>query len=164
MVSRPGAAKSASAARTRARRLAMQALYQWQMTAMEAAEIVAQFEADPEFRSADKAYFEELVDKTIANIQTLDDYYSPALTRPINEVNPVERAILRLATYELWKRIDVPYKVVINEAVALTKKFGAEQGHTFVNGVLDQMARRLRTVEHPQGHSGGGVPGLGGNA
>lgn len=154
-----------NAARSRARRLAMQALYQWQFTAMDAHEILAQFEQDEaELRNADRGYFRELVERVTAGAVELDACYAPALNRPLEEVNPVERAILRIATYELMHRIDIPYKVVINEAVALTRKFGAEQGHSFVNGVLDQVARRLRGLEHPRGESGGGLPGTGGGA
>ena len=163
MSASPAAGKAhPNAARSRARRLAMQALYQWQFTAMDAGEILAQFEQDEaELRNADRAYFRELVERGIALATQLDACYAPALNRPLEEVNPVERAILRLASYELMHRIDIPYKVVINEAVALTRKFGAEQGHGFVNGVLDQVARRLRAVEHPRGEPGG-LPGTGG--
>lgn len=165
MAASPAAGRShPNAARSRARRLAMQALYQWQFTAMDAGEILAQFEQDEaELRNADRAYFRELVERVVATATELDECYAPALNRSLDEVNPVERAILRLATYELMHRIDIPYKVVINEAVALTRKFGAEQGHGFVNGVLDQVARRLRAVEHPQGAPGGGLPGAGGS-
>jgi N utilization substance protein B len=81
----------------------------------------------------------------------------PYLDRPLKDLDPVERAVLRMATYELMSRIDVPYKVIINEAVNLTKKFGAEQAYKYINGVLDHTARKLRAVEHPQGEGGSGL-------
>lgn len=137
-----------AAARSRARRLALQALYQWQMTATDSGELLAQFEQSDEFRGADGEYFRELVQRVIQDVSELDGLYRPYLDRKPEEVDPVERAVLRLATRELRDRIDVPYRVVLNEAVALTRKFGAEQAHTFVNGVLDRVARDLRQVEY----------------
>ena len=134
-------------ARSKARRLAMQAVYQWQMTAHDAADILAQFLADEENSGIDASYFEALVRGVVQGHVALDALLAPTLARPLHEVDPVERAVLRLAAYELQQRLDVPYKVVLNEAVALTKKFGAEQGHTFVNAALDKLARELRAVE-----------------
>lgn len=136
-----------SAARSKARRLAMQAVYQWQMTAQDVADILAQFLADEDNRGADNDYFEALVRGVVQGCTALDALLAPTLARPLAEVDPVERAVLRVAAFELQKRLDVPYRVVLNEAVALTKKFGAEQGHTFVNAALDKLARELRTVE-----------------
>ncbi|WP_297527991.1 transcription antitermination factor NusB [Thiohalobacter sp.] len=137
-----------AAARSRARRLALQALYQWQMTATDPGELLAQFEHSDEYRGADGEYFRELVQRVIQDVAEIDGLYRPYLDRKPDEVDPVERAVLRLATRELRDRIDVPYRVVLNEAVALTRKFGAEQAHTFVNGVLDRVARDLRQVEY----------------
>ncbi|WJW76222.1 transcription antitermination factor NusB [Thiohalobacter sp. IOR34] len=139
--------KPSPAARNRARRLAMQALYQWQLSATEPTELVRQFESDDEFRGVDRDYFEALVRGVTDAVEELDALFEADLDRPLKEIDPVEKAVLRLAAYELRSRLDVPYRVVLNEAVALTKKFGAEQAHTYVNGVLDKLARRLRSAE-----------------
>lgn len=150
-------AKPQAAQRTRARRLAMQALYQWDLSGNNLSDIEAQFVEDEGFDKADADYFHELLHKVPAKLDEVEEAFSPYLDRPIKEIDPVERAVLRMASYELLVRIDVPYKVIINEAVNLTKKFGAEQAHKYINGVLDQTARKLRAVEHPQGSGGNGV-------
>lgn len=142
-----GPGRYSSAARSKARRLAMQAVYQWQMTAQDAAYIIAQFRADEDNRGADNEYFEALVRGVVQGYEQLDALLAPTLARPLHEVDPVERAVLRMAAFELQQRLDVPYRVVLNEAVALAKKYGAEQGHTFVNAALDRLARDLRAVE-----------------
>jgi N utilization substance protein B len=142
-----GPGRFPAAARSKARRLAMQAVYQWQMTAHGAADILAQFLADEDNRGADAEYFEALVRGVVQGHAALDALLAPVLARPLDEVDPVERAVLRVAAFELQQRLDVPYRVVLNEAVALTKKYGAEQGHTFVNAALDKLARDLRAVE-----------------
>lgn len=142
-----GPGRYANAARAKARRIAMQAVYQWQMTAQDAADVLAQYLADDDNKGADAEYFEALVRGVLHSQAAIDSLLEPVLARPLNEVDPVERAVLRVATYELQQRLDVPYRVVLNEAVALAKKFGAEQGHTFVNAALDKLARELRAVE-----------------
>jgi len=153
----PQPAKPQAAQRTRARRLAMQALYQWDMSGNNLSDIEAQFVEEEGFEKADADYFNELLHKIPAMLDEVEEAFIPYLDRPVKEIDPVERAVLRMATYELLTRIDVPYKVIINEAVNLTKKFGAEQAHKYINGVLDQTARALRAVEHPQGKGGSGV-------
>ena len=135
------------AARSKARRLAMQAVYQWQMNALDAADLIAQYLADEDNRNADAEYFGTLLRGVVHGHAVLDELLAPTLARPLDEVDPVERAVLRVAAFELQQCLDVPYRVVLNEAVALTKKFGAEQGHTFVNAALDKLARTLRAVE-----------------
>ena len=135
------------AERTRARRCALQAVYQWQMTAMDIGDIVAQFAGSSEYQGIDPDYFRELLQGVVQNVSQLDAELSPALDRKMELVDPIERAVLRIATYELLFRADVPCRVILNEAVALTRKFGAEQGYAFVNGVLDQLAHRLRAAE-----------------
>ena len=142
-----GPGRFSTAARGKARRLAMQAVYQWQMTAQDVADILMQFLSDEDNRGADVEYFEALVRGVVEGHTTLDVLLAPTLARPLDEVDPVERAVLRVAAFELQQRLDVPYRVVLNEAVALAKKFGAEQGHTFVNAALDKLARELRAVE-----------------
>lgn len=135
------------AARSKARRLAMQAVYQWQMNALDAADLIAQYLADEDNRNADAEYFGMLLRGVVYGHAVLDELLAPTLAWPLDEVDPVERAVLRVAAFELQQCLDVPYRVVLNEAVALTKKFGAEQGHTFVNAALDKLARTLRAVE-----------------
>ncbi|MBK1691585.1 transcription antitermination factor NusB [Ectothiorhodospira mobilis] len=131
-------------ARRHARRLAMQALYQWQLTGYPAREILTQYADDPEMEKADWEYFRRLLLGVTAESAQLDAAIGPHLDRPMEQVDPVERALLRLAAYELHHCPEVPYKVVIHEAVALAKKYGAEQGHRFVNGVIDKVAAGLR--------------------
>jgi len=149
--------KASNALRTRARRLAMQALYQWDLSATDLADIEAQFLEDEDFSRVDKNYFHELLHQVPARLDEVEQAFSPYLDRPLKDLDPVERAVLRLASYELMARIDIPYKVIINESVNLTKKFGAEQAHKYINGVLDNTARRLRASEHLRGQGGRGL-------
>jgi N utilization substance protein B len=130
-----------------ARRCAAQALYEWQMTGQDPNRIAAQFLADEDLRKADPDYFRELVQQVPARAAEIDTALEPFLDRPLAQVDPVERAILRIGGYELTQRPDIAYRIVINEAVELAKVFGAEQGHRFVNGVLDKLARAVRPVE-----------------
>lgn len=126
------------------RRLAMQAVYQWQMTGQGADEIDRQFQEGAELSRADGDYFHALLRGVLAQVDELDRALAPHIERRIDNVDPVERAILRCACFELAHCPDVPYKVIINEAVELTKQFGSDQGHKFVNGVLDKVAPKLR--------------------
>ena len=134
-------------ARGKARRLAMQALYQWQMTADDIDGIERQFIEENDMKNVDQDYFSELLLGVLKEISSIDSELEKHMPRSINSVDPVERAILRIATYEFIKRLDVPYRVVLNEAVVLTKKFCSEKSHTFVNAVLDKVARDTRTHE-----------------
>jgi N utilization substance protein B len=133
--------------RHRARRLAIQALYQWQVTRLDIAEIEQQFRAEGENANADLDYFGELLRGTVAHVDDIDKELTQVIDRPLAEVDQVERAILRLGTYELIHHVDVPYRVVINEAIKLAKVFGAEHGHKYANSVLDKVARKLRATE-----------------
>jgi N utilization substance protein B len=133
--------------RSWARRYAMQAIYQWQMTGQDVAVIEAQFQDDQDMGKADVGYFQELLHQVPVRVQEIDTALTPFLDRPVPQIDPVELAILRIAGYELMQRLDIPYRVVINEAVEIAKKFGAEQGHRFINGVLDKAARQLRPHE-----------------
>jgi len=139
--------KSSSSKRSWARRCAAQALYQWQLTGQEPTTIASQFLADQDLPKADPDYFQELVHQVPALAQEIDAAFAPFLDRPLAQVDPVEQAILRIAVYELRYRPDIPYKVIINEAVELAKRFGAEQGHRFINGVLDRAAHEIRSQE-----------------
>jgi transcription antitermination protein NusB len=136
--------------RRQSRRLAMQALYQWQMTGNNVQDVLKQFLTTQDVGRADLDYFQELLTSIPGMVDKLDAALEPFMERRMEEVDPVERAILRLSAYELISRPDIPYRVVINEAIDLTKKFGADQAHRFVNGVLDQAVRELRKLETAQ--------------
>ena len=140
-------AASRTQARRRARRGAVQAIYQWQLGNASAADIRTEFRERDGMENADWAFFDALVEGVIGNAVELDAALSGHLDREVAELDPVERAILRLATLELLAHADVPFRVVINEAVALARTFGAEQSHRYVNGVLDALARELRPHE-----------------
>ncbi|MEN4904475.1 transcription antitermination factor NusB [Luteimonas sp. TWI1416] len=133
--------------RSRARRRALQAVYAMQMSGAQAREIVAQFAHEQAKEVADLAYFEDLVHGVGSRYRELDAALAPFLDREIDEVDPIERAMLRIAAYELQHRVDVPYRVVIDEALRTVKRFGSEHGHTYVNGVLDRAAAQWRAPE-----------------
>jgi len=134
-------------ARKKARQRALQALYQWQLTGESLGVIEAQFLQDHPWAKVDVSYFKELLHGVPQNVQKLDEALQPHMTRSMESVDPIERAILRMATFELMQRLDIPYRVVINEAVDLTKLFGATDGHKFINGVVDKVAADLRATE-----------------
>jgi N utilization substance protein B len=134
-------------ARSRARRRALQAIYAWQLSGGNANGIIAQFAHEQAHEVADLAYFEDLVRGVIQHTGELDGALAEFVDRGVDQVDPVERAALRIAAYELRHRLDVPYRVVLNEAIDSTKRFGSEHGHTYVNGVLDHAAAAWRTVE-----------------
>ncbi|MDX5373503.1 MAG: transcription antitermination factor NusB [Pseudomonadaceae bacterium] len=140
-------AKGKIAQRRVARSLAMQALYQWHMAGQSLNEIEAQFRVDNDFSGVDGAYFHEILTGVARQKPELDAAFAPFLSIPLEELDPVELAILRLSAWELKSRVDVPYKVVINEGIELAKVFGATDGHKFVNGVLDKLAPVLRAAE-----------------
>ncbi len=133
--------------RSKARIRAVQAIYQWQMTGQEIGAIHDHFLAEHPMEGVDRDYFQELVFGVVRQAYALDDEITPFLDRDLQEVDPVERAILRLGVFELARRPDVPYRVVINEAVELAKSFGSEAGHKYVNGILDRVAGKLRKDE-----------------
>ena len=136
-----------AAERRKARHYGMQALYQWHMAGASLSDIEAEFLADYDFSHVDLAYFQALLHQVPASVDELDAAIEPLLDRKLDQLDPIERTLLRMGMYELTHRIDVPYKVVINEEVALAKKFGATDSHKYVNGVLDKAARELRKVE-----------------
>ena len=133
--------------RARARRFAMQALYQWDLSGTDLPLIRRQFLEAEDFSKADQKYFIELLSELPRQVDIIDNTISGYIDRPVVQLDPVERAVLRLAVYELLFRPDIPYRVTINEAVQLTRKFGAVQGHAYVNGVLDKAAHKLRSAE-----------------
>lgn len=139
--------KHKSIARHKARELALQAIYQWQYTHDSASEIELQFHEDNEMSLIDIDYFSELLHKVPVNVHEIDTLIEEVIDRPFYELNPVELAVLRISTYELMHRCDVPYKVVINEALQITKTYGSTDGFKYVNGVLDKLAKALRPLE-----------------
>jgi len=136
-----------SRGRSLARRYAMQSIFQWQLKGQDEDLVDLHFIVEKDRNKIDRAYFEELVHQVVERVATLDDEISPLLDRPILELDPVERAVLRLGTYEFMCKLDVPYRVVINEAVELCKRYGAENSHKYINGVLDKLAKKLRSIE-----------------
>ncbi|MDQ3056828.1 MAG: transcription antitermination factor NusB [Pseudomonadota bacterium] len=133
--------------RSRARRRAMQAIYAWQMSGGNVDGVITQFAHEQAHEVADLEYFEDLVRGVMQHQADLDAALLPFIDREIAQVDPIERAVLRIAAYELRHRLDVPYRVVINEAIETAKRFGAEHGHTYVNGVLDPAAVQWRDIE-----------------
>ncbi len=134
-------------ARRRARELTLQALYQWQLSGQTTAYIEKQFVDGKDYAKADQSYFGVLFPGTVKESDNLQAALTPCLDRKFSELSPVERGILLLASYELIHQIDIPYRVVINEAVELAKSFGGTDGHKYVNGVLDKVAASVRSVE-----------------
>lgn len=141
------AGRPKASARRKARSFALQALYSWQIADMPLSDIEAQFRTDNDFKKVDGAYFHELLTGVPRNLDEIDGHLATVIDRPVKEVDPIELAILRIGVYELVKRIDVPYKVVINEGIEMAKIFGATDGHKYINGILDKLAPTLRSVE-----------------
>lgn len=140
--------KVSSGARRKARHYGMQALYQWHMTGADPKIIEAEFAADNDMTHVDREYFRELIHNIPLQTESLDQSYTRYLrTKALVELDPITLALIRIAAYELKQRIDVPYRVVITEAVSLAKKFGATDSYKFINGVLDQLAAELRQPE-----------------
>jgi N utilization substance protein B len=137
-----------SGARTVARKLALQALYRWQLNACEWQDLVSEFATDADMPRADAEYFQALVAAICGSHDELDAALAPLLDRKPAELDPVEHALLLIGSYELQHRPEVPFRVVINEAVNLARRFGATDGHKFINGVLDRAARLWRIQEH----------------
>lgn len=133
--------------RHKARRFAVQAIYQWQMAGAPIKEIQLQYLTEKDNTKFDTEYFGVLLNGVVEHQAEIDDLLTPFMSRTIHEVDPIERAVLRIASYELLHCLEVPYKVVLNEALDLTKTFGTSDGYKFVNGVLDKMARKTRAVE-----------------
>jgi transcription antitermination protein NusB len=134
-------------ARRRARELTLQALYQWQLSGQTVAFIEKQFVEGKDYDKADQNYFGLLFPGTVKESEKLQAALMPYIDRKFAELSPIERAILLLAGYELTHQIDIPYRVVINEAIELAKSFGGTDGHKYVNGVLDKFAAEVRAAE-----------------
>lgn len=133
--------------RRRSREFALQALYQWQLNGSNADTLIAQLSEGEGYAKVDQPYFAELVKGTIATAAELEQKISQHVDRPLKELSPIECGVLMLACFELTTQLDVPYKVIINEAIELAKTFGGTDGHKYVNGVLDKIAPTLRGDE-----------------
>ena len=145
---------SGAGARTRARELMVQALYQKQIAGHTTAELVAQFRDDPSYERVDHEFFDELF-PAISNGQAgLEGKIDGLIDRPLEQLDPIELSILLIGVHELEHRIDIPYKVVINEGVNLARRFGALDGHKYINACLDVAAQSLRAVEIQAATSG----------
>ena len=132
--------------RKRARDLLVQALYQWKLSGNDPIQIEAEFRAD-NGKKVDWEFFHHAMSYITEHAVELNKLYAPHLDRPVDQLDPIETGILLLGMFELSQRIDVPYKVVINECVELAKKYGATESHKYINGVLDKAARALRKTE-----------------
>lgn len=133
--------------RKKARHLLVQALYQWQLTDADIGSIEAEFFTDQNMNKVDTEYFRELLHAIPQKLEELDGSYTKYLDRALDDLDPVSLAILRLGSYELQFRIDVPYRVVINEAVNLAKAFGPSDAHKYINSILDKVAAISRQTE-----------------
>lgn len=132
------------AQRHKARHFALQAIYQWQLTGYSATEIEKQFLEDQPIRGADLEYLHDLISGVINNVDEIDATFSPHLSRPLEELDQVDKAVLRVGTFELMFRQEVPYRVVINESILLAKEFAEQDSHKFVNGVLDKVVKAIK--------------------
>lgn len=144
----PKSKKNNFKAKQRARRFAMQAIYQWHLTQEKFSSIQAKFLAQEEMVSVDTAYFLLLVQGVLKNQESLDNHLQQLLDRPLKELGLVELAILRLGTYELFECPEVPYKVVLNESIELAKMFGANDSYKYINGILNLLAKKNRSLEY----------------
>jgi transcription antitermination protein NusB len=136
-----------SQTKTNARKAVVQALYQWQMTGQSLISIELQFEEDGRLKGVQKSYFKELFHGIPQCVDAIDEVLGEFVDRPVDVIDPVERAVLRLGAYELMYRPEMPYRVVINESINLAKDFGADGSHRYVNGILDKVAQQKRAVE-----------------
>lgn len=139
--------KSGTAQRKKARKLILQALYQWQISGSSIAQVEAEFRADNDFDRIDAEYFKSVFREIPKMVTELDRDIEPFLDRPVSDVDPVEMSLLRMGVFEFKYRVDVPYRVVINEAVELAKMFGGTDGHKYINSILDKLSLRLRAAE-----------------
>ncbi len=137
--------------RRKARQLLVQALYQWQVSGSDIGTIEAEFHTDNNMSKVDTEFFAELLHGIPGRLDEIDAVYEPHLDRKSQDLDPVSRALLRMGTYELSFRVDVPYKVAINEAVNLAKKFGPTDAYKYINGILDKVAATTRALEVKSG-------------
>ena len=141
------AQKVSKQARRKSREMALQALYQMLLSGGSVSAVEQQFIVANDMSKVDSGYFHELLYGVARNVSSLDQKLSPVLDRPFDQLDPVETAVLRLGCFELMHRPDVPYRVIINEGIEMAKRFGAQESHKYVNGILDKLAPRIRTAE-----------------
>jgi len=149
--------QNARSARRRAREFALQGVYEWLLKggdAGEMGEIDAHMQDDEGFAEADLGHYKALLNGAARDAAALRERFAPFLDRQVGELSPVEHGILLIGTYELQNHVEIPYKVVINEAVELAKSFGGTDGFKFVNGVLDKLAAEVRAAEVQAGRRG----------
>lgn len=139
--------KQSISGKRRARKLALQALYQWNMSGHELYEIETQFRVANKMDKVDTEYFCRIIHGVPAHLNALEESLIPFLDRPIQGLNPVELAVLRLSAFELFYCPEIPYRVVLDEAISLSKEFGSQDGYRYVNGVLNNLAKKVRAVE-----------------
>jgi len=145
---------TSTGARTRARELLLQALYQKQIAGHDRRELLSQFREQVAYQRVDQAFFEELLAAICENQEALEKIIEGLIDRPLEQLDPVELGILLIGVHELQSRIDVPYRVVIDEGVNLAKRFGATDGHKYINACLDAAAQSLREIEVKTERSG----------
>ena len=136
-----------SSAKTNARRCAVQALYQWQISGENLSRIEGYFLQEERLKGAQKKYFSEIFHGVPKQLNALDEALTEFVDRPVERIDPVERAVLRVGVYELINRLETPYKVIINEGVNLAKFFGADGSHKYINSILDKVAQKTRAEE-----------------
>lgn len=139
--------KNTISGKRKARKLALQALYQWLMSGSELHEIEAQFRVINNMEKVDSEYFCRLLHGVPEQVQQLEDLLTPFVDRAISELNPIELTVLRIGAFELVACPEIPYKVVLDESISLTKEFGSQDGYKYVNGVLNNLAKQVRTIE-----------------
>ena len=139
--------KQSISGKRKARKLALQALYQWLMSGSELHEIEAQFRVANNMVKVDSDYFCRLLYGIPEQVQELEDSFAPFLDRDINGLNPIEQTVLRIGSFELLHCPEIPYKVILDESISLTKEFGSQDGYRYVNGVLNNLAQQVRSVE-----------------
>ncbi|MFA5959686.1 MAG: transcription antitermination factor NusB [Tatlockia sp.] len=142
--------KQAIRGKQRARKLALQALYQWSMSGHELVEIETQFRVANNMAKVDTDYFTRILYGVPEHLAALEDSIAPLLDRPLAELNPIELAVLRLGTFELVHCPEIPYRVVLDESISLAREFGSQDGHRYVNGVLNNLAQKIRAIEISQ--------------
>ena len=147
MSDKPVSKGPSTSQRKRARKLVLQALYQWQLSGSSLSQIEAEFRTDNDFAKVDTEYFSEVFYTIPKVVDELDKQFDVFLDRAITDVDPIEVSLLRMGTYELMHRVDIPYRVVLNEAVELAKQFGGTDGHKYINSILDKLSLRLRSAE-----------------
>jgi len=136
-----------SSSKTQARKSAVQAIYQWQMTRYNLSEIERQFVEEHGIGKGELGYFQDLLHNVPARLDVIDAAIGEFTSRPVEQIDPVERAILRISTYELLCHPEIPYRVIVNEGINLAKEFGATQSHKFINGLLDRLSKKMRETE-----------------